>query len=105
MGNLPGFGGFNGMIGLPPLGIGPRRVRHAAGHVARLVWALAGLGFLMAINLLDSRTGRAIRSLPARIMAESLGISTAGFKIASVRDRRAAGLAWRVGCRPSRCGW
>ncbi len=81
MGNLPGFGGFNGMIGLPPLSIGPLVFDTPRASCA-LVWAITGLGFLMAVNLLDSRTGRAIRSLPARTMAESLGISTAGFKIA-----------------------
>ncbi len=81
MGNLPGFGGFNGMIGLPPLSIGPL-VFDTPRASCGLVWVVTGFAFLMAFNLLDSRTGRAIRSLPARTMAESLGVSTAGFKIA-----------------------
>ena len=51
------------------------------GRMCALVWLLAGLAFLMAVNLLDSRVGRAMRSLPARTMAESLGVPTAAFKM------------------------
>ncbi len=81
LGNMPGFGGFNGMIGLPPIRLGP--VDFAAPRIIdALVWAIAGLAFLAAANLLDSRIGRAIRSLPARTMAESLGVPTAGLKLA-----------------------
>ena len=69
------------MIGLPPIRVatldfGAPRV------VDALVWAIAGLAFLLAVNLLDSRIGRAIRSLPARTMAESLGVPTAALKMA-----------------------
>ena len=81
LGNLPGLGGFNGMIGLPPMSLGPV-VFDTPRASCGLVWAITGLAFLMAGNLLDSRTGRAIRSLPARTMAESLGIPTAAFKTA-----------------------
>ncbi len=81
LGNMPGFGGFNGMIGLPPIRLGTLAFDTPRASCA-LVWALTGLAFLMAVNLLDSRIGRAIRSLPARTMAESLGVPTAGLKLA-----------------------
>ncbi|NNM75158.1 ABC transporter permease subunit [Enterovirga aerilata] len=80
-GNLPGLGGFNGITGLPAIAIGgvaftdPRLV-----HV--LVWAAVALAMAMASNLLDSRVGRAMRSLPAEIMAESLGVPTARLRVA-----------------------
>jgi branched-chain amino acid transport system permease protein len=79
LGNVPGLGGFNGFTGLPPISLGPL-VLDTPAPVYLLVWILAGLAFLMASNLLDSRAGRAMRSLPARVMAESLGIPTAAFK-------------------------
>ncbi len=81
LGNMPGFGGFNGMIGLPPIRLGTLAFDTPRASCA-LAWAVTGLAFLMAVNLLDSRIGRAIRSLPARTMAESLGVPTAGLKLA-----------------------
>jgi branched-chain amino acid transport system permease protein len=50
-------------------------------RICALIWVLAGLAFLMATNLLDSRVGRAMRSLPDRTMAESVGIATALLKM------------------------
>ena len=81
LGNLPGFGGFNGMIGLPPIQLGGFAFDTPRSMDA-LVWAIVGVAFLLAANLLDSRTGRAIRSLPARLLAESVGVPTARFKVA-----------------------
>ena len=47
-----------------------------------LIWAVTLLALLAARNLLDSRSGRAIRALKARtIMAESFGVDTARLKI------------------------
>ena len=81
LGNLPGFGGFNGMIGLPPIQFGGFAFDTPRSMDA-LVWAIVGVAFLLAANLLDSRAGRAIRSLPARLLAESVGVPTAWFKVA-----------------------
>jgi branched-chain amino acid transport system permease protein len=80
-GNLPGLGGFNGITGLPPVSFAgvpftdPRLV-----HL--LVWAAVLAALVMASNLLDSRVGRAMRSLPTEVMAESVGVPTARLKIA-----------------------
>ena len=81
LGSLPGLGGFNGITSVPPIGAGDWRFEQAR-PVFLLVWAIVGLAFAAAANLLDSRVGRAIRSLPSRVMAESLGIPVAGFKMA-----------------------
>jgi branched-chain amino acid transport system permease protein len=74
-GNTPGLGGFNGITGLPPLTlfgwsiVDPR-------EIYSVVWSLVGVSFLAVANLLDSRIGRAIRSLPTAAMAESFGVPT-----------------------------
>ena len=79
-GNTPGLGGFNGITGLPPISLfgyalsGPRDF-----YIA--IWSVVGLGFLGAANLLDSRTGRAIRALPTEVMAESFGVATGRLRI------------------------
>ena len=80
LGSVPGLGGNNGIVGLPAIVVGGFAFDTPV-RLYGLIWALAGLGFLMATRLLDSRAGRAIRSLPAPVMAESLGVPTAWFKI------------------------
>src|SRR5208282_6700602 len=47
-----------------------------------LIWAVALLALLAIRNLLDSRSGRAIRALRSRsLMAENFGVDTARLKI------------------------
>ena len=75
-GTLPGLHGFNGIGGIPPLGLGPFSAADPAVNVA-VIWAAVLLALLGARNLLGSRTGRALRTLAAeRDMAESMGIAT-----------------------------
>ena len=75
-GTLPALHGFNGIGGIQPLRIGPVSFADPAANVA-LIWGVAALALLAARNLLDSRTGRALRTLgEARAMAESMGIDT-----------------------------
>jgi len=79
-GNLQGLGGFNGISGLPPIelfGLNLNAPRRFVG----LTWALVALSLLGAVNLLDSRIGRAIRALPSETMAESLGVNAAWLKV------------------------
>jgi branched-chain amino acid transport system permease protein len=79
-GNLPGLGGFNGISGLPPISLFGVRITTPFDFYI-VIWILVALGFLAAANLLDSRTGRAIRSLPNEIMAESFGVATGTLRI------------------------
>jgi branched-chain amino acid transport system permease protein len=80
-GNLQVLGGQTGTGGLPPLVLGhlslaPQRAMGVAIWTALLLllWALH--------NLLDSREGRAIRSLKGgRLMAESMGVDTAAHRV------------------------
>ena len=70
---LPGLGGFNGFGEIPPLFSGITR-----GTAAALIGVVLIAATLACANLLNSRTGRAMRALAqSRIMAESLGIDTA----------------------------
>jgi branched-chain amino acid transport system permease protein len=72
-GVLPGLGGFNGFGEIPPLFPGITR-----GMAAALVGVVLTGATLCCANLLNSRTGRAMRALAhSRIMAEGLGIDTA----------------------------
>ncbi|MBN9507608.1 MAG: ATP-binding cassette domain-containing protein, partial [Alphaproteobacteria bacterium] len=75
-GTLPFLHGFNGIGDIPPLRVGPLSAADPPVNVA-VIWVCVALALLLAHNLLDSRIGRAIRTLNgARSMAESVGIDT-----------------------------
>lgn len=74
-GNVKGLGGYNGIGGVPPitiegLGLGNTQFFYV------LIWVFNVIAFLCARNLLDSRVGRAIRSLKDPLMAQSFGVWT-----------------------------
>jgi len=75
-GNLEVMGRYNGVSHIPPVSLGALSFDSTrAGYY--LIWLPLGLAMVLCGNLLDSREGRAVRSLrggPA--MAESLGIDT-----------------------------
>ena len=80
-GNLEFLGGHTGIAGLPALtlaGVELRSVR----QLGLLTWGVLLLALWALHNLLDSREGRAIRSLrTGRVMAESMGVDTARYRI------------------------
>ncbi len=81
MGNMEWLGKYDGILGVPTLhlfgyDLGTGRGLHG------VIWAIALAAAALAINLLDSRPGRAIRSLKSgATMAEAMGISTLRYKI------------------------
>jgi branched-chain amino acid transport system permease protein len=76
-GTLPQLHGFNGIGDIPPLTLGPLSAASQRVNLA-VIWAVVAIVMLMSANLLDSRMGRAIRTLNgARLMGESVGINTA----------------------------
>jgi ABC-type branched-subunit amino acid transport system ATPase component/ABC-type branched-subunit amino acid transport system permease subunit len=80
-GNIPGLGGYNGLGGVPSidilgLGLGPLTNFHY------LIWFFNALFFAAMINLLNSRSGRAIRSLRDAVLVESFGIARQRLKVA-----------------------
>jgi branched-chain amino acid transport system permease protein len=77
-GTLPFLHGFNGIGDIPPLSIGPFSAENPRVNLG-VIWAAAAGLMLISRNLLDSRVGRAIRTLNgARLMGESVGIDTVG---------------------------
>jgi len=75
-GTLPFLHGFNGIGDIPPLSVGPFSAEDPRVNLG-VIWAVAAIVMAISANLLDSRMGRAIRTLNgARLMGESVGIDT-----------------------------
>ena len=75
-GTLPLLHGFNGIGDIPPLRLGPLSAESLRVNLG-VIWAVVAIVMAMSANLLDSRIGRAIRTLNgARLMGESVGIDT-----------------------------
>ena len=81
MGNLDALGKYDGLLGLKSLSVGNIDIGQGRLFFV-LCWALLITGAVALINLLDSRPGRAIRSLKGGTqMAEAMGISTFRYKV------------------------
>ena len=81
MGNMAWLGKFDGLQGVPTFTAFGIELGTGRG-VHDLIWAVALLAALAITNLLDSRPGRAIRSLKSgSTMAEAMGISTFRYKL------------------------
>jgi branched-chain amino acid transport system permease protein len=81
-GNIDAIGRYSGLSGIPAITIGPISL---GGNVAMycFIWGLLGFVMLLCRNLLDSRQGRAIRSLRGGIaMVESLAIDSFRMRLA-----------------------
>src|SRR5271166_1607671 len=75
-GTLPLLHGFNGIGDIPPLRIGPLFAESRRVNLG-VIWAAVAIVMAMSASLLDSRMGRAIRTLNgARLIADSVGIDT-----------------------------
>ena len=80
-GNLEFLGGHTGMGGVPALTLGSLTLR-SVRELGLVTWSALLLILWALHNLLDSREGRAIRSLKTgRVMAESMGVDTARYRI------------------------
>ena len=81
MGNLDALGKYDGILGVPSLMLGDWDLGQGRPFFV-LSWSLLLLGAFALLNLLDSRTGRAIRALKsATQMAEAMGVNTLRHKI------------------------
>ncbi len=73
--NIPGLGAHDGIRGVPPIMLGPISLA-PNWAIYYLIWLVLGLAMLVVSNLLDSREGRAIRSLRGgATMIASLGVN------------------------------
>ncbi len=74
-GNMEALGGHDGLTNVPPISIGSISLEPDAA-IYYLIWCVLAVAMLAVANLLDSREGRAIRSLRGgAAMVESVGIS------------------------------
>ena len=74
-GNLESLGRNNGITSVPPIAIGPVSLA-PNDAIYYLIWGVLAAATILIANLLDSREGRAVRSLRGGVvMVESLGIS------------------------------
>ena len=74
-GNIDGLGHYNGIASLPPITIGPIALVESA-RIYYLIWTLLLLTMLGSYNLLNSRAGRAMRTLRGgNVLVELLGIN------------------------------
>jgi len=81
MGNLDALGKYDGLLGLKSLSLGS--IHFGQGRLFFvLCWAMLIASAVALLNLLDSRPGRAIRSLKGGTqMAEAMGINTFRYKV------------------------
>jgi branched-chain amino acid transport system permease protein len=80
-GNLEILGGHTGMTGIPALAIAGFELKDERRYFY-LIWTIALASLWATDNLLDSRPGRAIRSLKGGLeMAEAFGVDAARLKI------------------------
>jgi branched-chain amino acid transport system permease protein len=81
--NIEGLGNFNGIGGVPPISLGPVALT-ASWQIFYLIWVIFLGAFVLSYNLLQSRSGRAIRALRGgNQLVESLGISAFRTRLAT----------------------
>ncbi|MDP1651525.1 MAG: branched-chain amino acid ABC transporter ATP-binding protein/permease [Rhodocyclaceae bacterium] len=75
-GNLEFLGGHTGIGSIPPLSLGGIELRDGRQFYF-VIWAMLLVAVWLTSNLLDSRSGRAIRALKGGVvMAEAMGVDT-----------------------------
>ena len=75
-GTVDAFGGYTGMSGIPALRFFGLNFDHGEA-LFYLIWVVVAVAVVATLNLLDSRSGRAVRALRGgQVMAESMGVDT-----------------------------
>jgi branched-chain amino acid transport system permease protein len=73
-GNIDALGRFNGIAGIPAIEIGSLTLSRS-DQIYYLIWLIVVVALVLVYNLLDSRVGRAMRTLRGgNLLVESLGI-------------------------------
>src|SRR6266480_1098584 len=81
-GNINALGRYSGLSGIPAISLGSLSLASTTANYL-FIWTLLGAVMLLCRNLLDSRQGRAIRSLRGGIaMVESLAIDSFRMRLA-----------------------
>ncbi|MBP9058811.1 MAG: branched-chain amino acid ABC transporter ATP-binding protein/permease [Rhodoferax sp.] len=81
LGNLDALGKYDGILGVPALTVWGWDVSAGRSFFV-LAWGAVLLGAFAILNLMDSRTGRAIKAMRAStLMAEAMGVNTLQHKV------------------------
>ncbi|MBT3066155.1 ATP-binding cassette domain-containing protein [Rhodoferax sp. U11-2br] len=81
MGNLDALGKYDGILGLPAITLWGWDISQGRSFFV-LAWGLVLFGAFALLNLMDSRTGRAIKAMRAStLMAEAMGVHTLRHKV------------------------
>lgn len=81
MGNLDALGKYDGILGVPALTLFGWDISQGRSFFV-LAWGTVLLGAFALLNLMDSRTGRAIKAMRAStLMAEAMGVNTLRHKV------------------------
>ena len=81
MGNLDALGKYDGILGVPALTLFGWDISQGRSFFV-LAWGMVLFGAFALLNLMDSRTGRAIRAMRASsLMAEAMGVDTLRHKV------------------------
>ena len=81
MGNLDALGKYDGLLGIQGLSFFGWDLGQGRGFFL-LAWSVVVLAAVAVLHLLDSRAGRAMRSLrTGTLMAEAMGVNTLRYKI------------------------
>ena len=80
-GNMEFLGGQTGLTGIPAIKVAGLDLS-SSRTIGVVIWVVMLLAMWLLYNLLDSREGRAIRSLKGgQVMAESMGVNTARYRV------------------------
>ena len=80
-GNLEFLGGHTGLTGIPALSVAGLELRNER-YFCYLIWAITVAALWTTHNLLDSRSGRAIRAMKGGLdMAEAFGVNSGRLKV------------------------
>ncbi|MBL8485635.1 MAG: branched-chain amino acid ABC transporter ATP-binding protein/permease [Rhodocyclaceae bacterium] len=79
-GNLEPLGGHTGVAGIPPINLFGIELK-SGRTLYYLIWAVLLSAIVTTQHMLDSREGRAMRSLRSATMSEAMGINTTWYKM------------------------
>lgn len=79
-GNLEALGGHNGIDGIVPVDLFGIEMGNSRAFFY-IIWAVLLAAIITTQNMLDSREGRAMRSLRAMTMTEAMGINTLWYRM------------------------
>jgi len=78
-GNVEALGGHTGISGIPPIAVFDWELKSGRA-LYYVIWATVLAAIVTSENMLDSRDGRAMRSLRSPVMSRSMGIDTTWYR-------------------------